>query len=192
MIVIQTARQISLEPPQWSGVTDAGSPVYARIEAEGNCASIRVAHGAPSQDVPAATRADVFLSFAATDRSYKGFREKSERLGVRWPETLEGEVPMTPMSEFFALDTVVAQAIETKFEQEGMSAPLVPASARILERAAERALDQWMHEHATRQKDTCVIALCDEDGLPKMDLTVISWNDTIDPVEAAWVKISWR
>jgi len=95
---------------------------------------------------------------------------------------------MIPLSEFLALDELVADAIHETFLEQNMESPLTAATARILEREAESRLSEWLQENS----DNGTVALCDEAGLPKMDLPLAgSPRVVIDPVEAAWVKIVW-
>jgi len=109
-----------------------------------------------------------------------------------WPDTLEGEAPMVKRSEFVSLDDLMASVIESKFAKTGMSLPLVPASQRVLERAAEAALGQWVAEKGLRTKDQqFLLALHDDEGLPVMDILVSEWRVVMDPVDSAWTKIVW-
>ena len=99
-------------------------------------------------------------------------------------------------SDFFKIDEVAAAAIVAKAEALGCpSICSPPATKRILERAAEEALTQWLHNsfsYYTKQKKAFDVQLEDDDGNPAMSFWVGKVHVIIEPTEAKWVKVWWE
>lgn len=196
---VLNARRVGETPGQWAGETEDGRPVYGRYV--DNSLHVYVGpEGSKAGDTPAALREKPILALRISTyraRDYAEFRSicQAHTRGHRqifWPEHLQGDPIMVSRAEFLDLDRKMAEAIEVKFVSEQMSAPLAPASQRILERAAGEALGRWVRAHAKQDGSAFRICLSDEEGLPNMEFVVSGWHVVMDPDEGAWVKIVWE